>query len=220
MDGCLSPTRPYNRELQVTASFSYNSDLIGGNLMVRESRIIADLLLAKSDNAGWNHAIFDENCLQKNRPATAKRMAQAIRKRLEPLPVEFWWALRDGDDQLATQVSFFAAVHRNLLLLEFLETTLADAFASRAEGLARYQWDEFLADRVQRDSVVGNWSAYSKQKMGQVVYRMLMDVGVLAEKPSSGHTRRLQPLMLRPELEGLLEAHHYGRYLACFRALR
>ena len=209
-----------NREPLVTASFSYNSDLIGGNLMVRESRIIASLLLAKTDDAGWNHAILDENCLQKNRPATAKRMAQAIRKRLEPLPLEFWMALRDGDDQLATQVSFFAAVHRNLLLLEFLETTVADAFATRAEGLARYQWDEFLTDRSHRDPAVGEWSTSSKQKMGQVVYRMLIDVGVLAEKSSSGHNRSLQPLMLRPELDGLLETHYYGRYLACLRALR
>jgi len=204
----------------VTASFSYNSDLIGGNLMVRESRIIAELLLAKTDDAGWKQAILDENCLQKNRPATAKRMAQAIRKRLEPLPVECWLALRDGDDQLATQVSFFAAVHRNLLLLEFLETTLADAFATRAEGLARYQWDEFLDERAIRDQAVGEWSVSSRQKMGQVVFRMLIDVGVLAEKPSPGRIHSLQPLMLRPELEAQLEAHHYGRHLACLRALR
>ncbi|XKF16597.1 DUF1819 family protein [Halomonas sp. BLK-85] len=61
----------------MTASFSYNSDLIGGNLMVRESRFIAALLLEKTDDAGWQQAIMVDNCLQKNRPATAKRMAQS-----------------------------------------------------------------------------------------------------------------------------------------------
>lgn len=200
--------------------FQYHGDLIGGSLMVRESRLIAALLLEKADAAAWHQAIMVDNCLQKNRPATAKRMAQAIRKRLEPLTSEFWLALRDGDDQLATQVSFFAAVKRNLLLLEFLETTVADAFAARAEGLARYQWEEFLADRAQRDPAVGEWSASSKQKMGQVVFRMLKDVGILAEKAAPNGRHQLHPLMLRPELQALLEANHQRRYLSCLQALR
>ncbi|MGO2263485.1 BrxA family protein, partial [Halomonas sp.] len=53
--------------------FHYDSDLIGGSLMVRESRIVADLLLADVDDAAWKSAILDDNRLQKARPATAKR---------------------------------------------------------------------------------------------------------------------------------------------------
>lgn len=33
-------------------TFHYDSDLIGGSLMVRESRIVAELLLAGVDDAG------------------------------------------------------------------------------------------------------------------------------------------------------------------------
>ena len=64
-------------------TFRYDSDLIGGSLMVRESRIVADLLLSGTDQAAWKAAIHDENRLQKARPATARRMSQAIRKRLK-----------------------------------------------------------------------------------------------------------------------------------------
>ena len=113
-----------------TSNFHYNSDLIGGSLMVRESRIVAELLLAGVDDAAWNAAIIYENRLQKARPATARRMAQAIRKRLVRLPEPFWQVLHDGDDQLATQVAFCAALARNLLLVEFLETVVADAFVT------------------------------------------------------------------------------------------
>lgn len=200
--------------------FHYHGDLIGGSLMVRESRLIAALLLERVDAAAWRQAIMVDNCLQKNRPATAKRMAQAIRQRLAPLPTEVWQALRDGDDPLATQVAFYSAVRRNLLLLEFLETTVADAFAMRAEGLAPYQWEEFVAERAYRDPAVGKWSAASRQKMGQVVFRMLKDVGVLADTPSPGREYRLFPLMLRPELEALLETGHERRCLSCLQALR
>ena len=197
-------------------SFHYHSDLIGGSLMVRESRIVAELLLAGVDDTAWKAAIIDENRLQKARPATARRMAQAIRKRLERLPPPFWQALRDGDDQLATQVAFCAALARNLLLVEFLETVVADAFVTQAERLEPYQWADFLADRAYRDPAINGWTASSRRKMGQVVFRMLCEVGLMADS----RNRTLRPLMLRPELVNLLERHHLIRLRDCLRALR
>ena len=198
-----------------THDFHYDSDLIGGSLMVRESRIVADLLLAGADDAAWKASILDENCLQKTRPASAKRMAQAIRKRLERLPQPFWLALRDGDDQLATQVAFCAALARNLLLVEFLETVVADAFVIQSETLEPYQWDDFLADRAYRDPAITGWTASSRRKMGQVAFRMLCEVGLM----TNNRNRKLRPLLLRPEVVELLEQHHLERLLDCLRAL-
>ena len=63
--------------------FHYDSDLIGGSLMVRESRIIADLLLQQATAEQWQQAIQLENVLQKRTAASAQRNATAIRKRLE-----------------------------------------------------------------------------------------------------------------------------------------
>ena len=41
--------------------FNYDNDLVGGALMVRESRIIADLLLQQAKPEKWNQAIHVEN---------------------------------------------------------------------------------------------------------------------------------------------------------------
>ena len=70
----------------------------------------------------------------KRTPASAQRNATAIRKRLERLEPDFWKALRDGDDELATQVAFCGALERNLLLLEFMETVMRDAYISSVKG--------------------------------------------------------------------------------------
>lgn len=184
--------------------------------MVRESRAVADLLLSNADEGQWHQAIIIDNRLQKNRPATAKRAGQAVRKRLEKLEPPFWQALRDGDDQLATQVSFCAAMARNLLLVEFLESVVADAFLTHAESLQAYQWDEFLAERAHRDEAIAGWADSSKRKMGQVVYRMLAEVSILA----SSRSRKLQPLLLRPEVKSLLETYQHERLQTCCRRLR
>lgn len=191
--------------------FSYDSDLIGGSLLVREARIIADLLLSKADDAEWKRVIQTENRLQKRSPATAKRQASALRKRLERLDEPFWRALRDGDDELATQVAFVAALERNLLLVEFVETVLKDAFILRAEKLAQYQWMDFLEDRSHRDPSIAAWTESSKKKMGQVAFRILAEVGLL----QSTRSLRLQNILVRPEVNVLLEDSRRYRLKAC-----
>lgn len=191
--------------------FSYDNDLIGGSLLVRESRVIAELLLANADDVEWKQAVQEENRLQKRSLASAKRQARAIRQRLERLDNPFWRAIRDGDDELATQVAFVAALERNLLLVEFLETVVRDAFTLRAEKLAQYQWLDFLEDRAHRDPTIEEWTESSKKKMGQVVFRILAEVGLL----QSTRSLRLQHMLVRPEVNVLLEDGRRYRIKAC-----
>ena len=192
-------------------SFHYDSDLIGGSLQVRESRIVADLLLQDASPEQWHEVIQQQNRLQKRAPASAKRVAQAIRKRLERLDAPFWRAIRDGDDELATQVVFCSALERNLLLVEFIETVLKDAFVTRAGVLESYHWNEFLDERSHRDSAITTWTESSRKKMAQVVYRMLTEVGLL----KSTRNMKLQNLMIRSEVRVLLDDSYRNRIKAC-----
>ena len=192
-------------------SFHYDSDLIGGSLQVRESRIVADLLLQDASPEQWHEVIQQQNRLQKRAPASAKRVAQAIRKRLERLDAPFWRAICDGDDELATQVVFCSALERNLLLVEFIETVLKDAFVTRAGVLESYHWNEFLDERSHRDSAITTWTESSRKKMAQVVYRMLTEVGLL----KSTRNMKLQNLMIRSEVRVLLDDSYRNRIKAC-----
>ncbi len=191
--------------------FSYDSDLIGGSLLVREARIIADLLFSKADDSEWKRVIQTDNRLQKRSPATAKRQASALRKRLERLDEPFWRTLRDGDDELASQIAFVAVLERNLLLVEFVETVLRDAFILKTEKLVQYQWMDFLEDRAHRDPAIGTWTESSKKKMGQVAFRILAEVGLL----QSTRSLRLQNVLVRPEVNVLLEDSRRYRIKAC-----
>jgi len=183
----------------------------GGSLMVRESRIIAELLLRDITPEQWEELICVENVLQKRTPSSAKRNARAIRKRLERLDPVFWKALRDGDDELATQVAFCSALERNLLLIEFLETVVRDAYLSRNETLEPYLWLDFLEDRANRDPDIHDWKESTKKKMGQVAFRMLAEVGYVKDTK----TLELQHVVIRPELRVLLDDHYRHRLVTC-----
>lgn len=193
------------------SGFSYDSDLIGGSLQVRESRIVAGLMLEHASEEEWHQAIMVENRLQKRAPATAKRIGQSIRKRLERMEPEFWRALRDGDDDLATQVAFCAALERNLLLVEFMERVVSDAYLTHAEKLELYEWDEFLEDCAHRDQAIHDWTTSSRKKMGQVVFRMLAEMGFLKDTRSL----TLQNVIIRPEVKAMLADNYKQRLMDC-----
>lgn len=190
--------------------FSYNSDLNGGSLMVRESRIIARLLLQGASADDWQQTIQINNELQKRTPATAKRFAKVIRSRLELLEPEFWKALRDGDDELATQVSFVSALERNLLLLEFMEHAVKDAYLAHEEKIEAYRWTDFLEDCGNKDAQIYAWKDSTKYKMGTVVFRMLSEAGYL----ENARTKKLQNVLIRPEVKDMLENTFRKRLLA------
>lgn len=192
-------------------TFHYDSDLNGGSLMVRESRVIADLLINEVTTEQWDKAIRIENVLQKRTPASAKRNATAIRKRLERLEPEFWRALRDGDDELATQIAFCGTLERNLLLIEFMETVIRDAYLSRAEKLDAFIWEDFLEERSHRDLSICDWKESTRKKMGQVVFRILTEMGYLR----SSRNLVLQHVVIRPEVRIMLEDHYKQRIKMC-----
>lgn len=192
-------------------AFRYDSDMAGGSLMVRESRIVAGLLLDGVTPEQWEEAILVQNRLQKRTAASARRIARAVRQRLERLEPAFWRALRDGDDELATQVAFCGALERNLLLVEFMETVVRDAFRSSAGNLEVYQWTDFLEDRSHRDPTIGDWTESTQKKTGQVAFRMLAEVGYL----KSTRKLELQHVVVRPEVRMLLEEHYQQRIKQC-----
>ena len=191
--------------------FAYNSDLNGGSLMVRESRVIAGLLLNSATADEWHQEIQVDNVLQKRSPATAKRNAHAIRKRLELMEPEFWRAIRDGDDELATQVTFAAALERNLLLVEFMEKVVKDLYAIQADKIEFYLWLDFLEDCGNRDKKILDWQELTKKRMGQAVFKMLIDVGFL----DNAKSKCLQAVVVRPEVKNMLENTFKQRLLAC-----
>lgn len=193
------------------ADFRYDSDLTGGSLMVRESRVIADLLLSDADADAWDDVIRVENRLQKPTQASAKRNALAIRKRLDRLEPEFWRVIRDGDDELATQASFCAALERNLLLVEFIESVVKDAYTIQSPTLEFYLWEEFLDQQAQRAYEIHDWKPTSRKKMGQVAYRILAEVGYL----KSTRNPLLQRVMVRPEIRAMLDDSYRQRIKKC-----
>ncbi|WP_256643587.1 DUF1819 family protein [Stenotrophomonas sp. 9(2022)] len=185
----------------------YQADLSAGSLMLPESRIIAGLLLQRLDDAAWQHALRVENVLQKSAPATAVRQARLIRLRLESIDASVWSVIRDGDNEMATQLLFAAALKHSELFKDFLREVVADHVRRLEHSLSVTVWESFLHDCAARDPAVATWSNSTRKKLLQVIIRILAEARYL----ESTRSLRLLPPHLHPVVRRSLLAAGEGQ---------
>lgn len=189
----------------------YTATITSASLRLRESRIIADLLLKAVDDELWNQAIFQENRLQIKSTVSIPRISRLLRARLEPLGEGLWKMVRDGDRELATQAVFAGAVKHSRLLGDFMDITLREQRASFAKKLEHRMWNDYIAGCLGRDPEMPQWSDATLARLRSAVFSMLAEAGYLKDTRSL----LLQTVFVDPRLAAYLQARGENYVLRC-----
>lgn len=179
---------------------TYVGDLVGGGLMIRESRLIAELLITSPDNQAWNEAIKQQNILQKSTPATATRNAETIRRRIQPFGFEFYVLLQHGSNELCAQLMMASVLHNSPILGDFMRSVIIEAKRLYRDQLEANDWADFWQERSRLFpgmAAMANSSAYKVQKMA---FKCLAEAGYI----QNTRQRKLQNVYLLPEVSAFL----------------
>lgn len=147
--------------------------------MLAESRKIAELLLTHPTEEEWTYAVKIENILQKKTPSTAYRQAQLIRKRLVTLNDEGLKLIASGEMEVAIQLLMAAAIKHSRMLEDFLRDVYAKQLRRMELALNDHLWDEFWVECTHRDAEIEEWSATTKNKLFEVIVRILVEAKYL-----------------------------------------
>jgi hypothetical protein len=194
----------------------YRADIGGGTLQLTESRKVASLLLNDPADNAWLSAIESDNVLQKTSPATAKRIASLIRARLETMDAGLWRIVRDGNRETAMQAIFAASIKHSPLLGDFIDLMVRDRFRGFHENLPKSLWAEYLEICRSREPTMPVWKDSTTKKLGEHVYRILLEAGVIADAKS----HRLRRISVVPHLKDYLLAHDERYVLRCLEAVQ
>ncbi|AUI88835.1 hypothetical protein BS333_20900 (plasmid) [Vibrio azureus] len=178
----------------------YLGDLIGGSLMIRESQIIADLLLKNPTPDEWNEAIAVDNILQKPSAASAKRNASTVRKRLNGLNDEYLQKLAYSGAEEATQLMFAATLINSPLLADFMRIVVTDAKRMYRESLNVDDWTHFWEERTRLYPALADMSEASTYKIAQVAFKVIADAGYI----DSTKNKKLMNIYVSPDVRELL----------------
>lgn len=179
--------------------------------MPLESKRVAALLLTHPDDTAWREAIEVQNILQKKTPATARRQATLIRKRLTTLDAKAWEMITTREGEVVNQLLLVASVKHSLLLGDFLRRVYADHQRRLETNLSATDWQDFLTESAHHDAAVANWTDGTKAKLFQVIVRILVEAKYL----DSARSMKLTPASLHPDVERYLRKHHESYVLEC-----
>lgn len=191
----------------------YNAEISAGSLMPTESRRIAELLLTNPTEEQWDAALKDENLLQK-KPSTARRQARLIRNRLDTLEAEGLAMVVEGDSELRGQTLLASAIRHSQLLADFMRDVYIADLRKLERSLSHRQWDAFLEECAHRDEAVAGWAESTREKMFQVVVRILAEAKYLDSTRKMG----LTPPMIHPRISRYLQRLGDAKTLALMEA--
>ena len=190
---------------------TYNAEISAGSLLSLESKRIAALLLMQPDEAAWRLAIETDNILQKKTPATARRQATLIRKRLTTLDAQGWKLIAERESEVQIQVLLAAAIKHSSLLGDFLRSVYALRQRRLEPALAPQDWPDFLAECAHHDPAVALWTDSTRAKLFQVIVRVLVEAKYL----DNARSLRLTPRSLHPDVRRYLSERHETYVLDC-----
>lgn len=189
----------------------YAANITKGSLKLRESRIVASLLLRGIKDDKWKQEIEQNNILQARSASTATSLAGFLRARLEQFDSPLWLLVRDGDRILATQALLACAVKHSALLRDFMDLKLRDEYRKFSPTLPANAWSEFLEECRGRDPGVSEWHESTRRRLRSTVFQILAQSGYLADTSS----RELRPVTLLPELSHYLREKGENHLFRC-----
>jgi hypothetical protein len=162
----------------------YTATITAASLRLRESRIIADLLLQRVSPDDWNKAVIDQNILQMGSPSSMRIVSRLLKARLEPLGEGLWEMVRDGGRELALQATFAGALKNSRLLSDFMDIAYREQRAIFAKCLDSRVWLDFIAGCRGRDPEMPHWTDATLSKLRSAIFSILAEVGYLQDTKS------------------------------------
>ena len=162
----------------------YTATITTASLRLRESRLVADLLLQAVSDEAWKEAIVEQNALQMGSVETIKKISRLLRARLEPLGEGLWKMVRDGGIEQATQAALAGTVKNSRLLGDFMDLTMREQRALYAKKLEDRIWNDYIAGCRGRDPDMPNWSDATVARLRSAVFSMLAEAGYLQDTRS------------------------------------
>ncbi|MGB9180978.1 MAG: DUF1819 family protein [Pyrinomonadaceae bacterium] len=196
---------------KVPASPRYNAEIVAGALMISESRQIARQLLDGVTNSELKKLLVEDNILQKRSPSTALRQAALIKKRLQLVNGELLGIIANGTREVATQSLLATAIKHNKLLGDFMLRVVKEHWLAYEKQLKRSDWPRFLEECQHIDPTVLTWSKATRQKIGQVVVRCLIE----ARYVDSARSLQITPVHIYGEVLDYLRRNDEQYVLTC-----
>lgn len=176
----MTPRAPLNFKLSFTAA----------SLRPELARIVAESYLKLGDWGLTKEHILASNALQCRSASSAIRMERELSQRLETLTVDQIKLLAQATAEDRAAIAWLAACKHIRFVFEFATEVLRDKLAAHDSNLRHSDYEVYVESKGLTHPEIAQLTVSSKNKIRQVMLRMLNEAGLLAKGNSLGTIQR------------------------------
>jgi len=185
--------------MPTTDPHSYKLGFTAASLRPELARILADHYLELGD---WNLAkdrALSANALQCRSTGSAIRLERELRQRLETLTINQITLLAQATAEDRAAIAWLAACKHIRFAFEFAAEVLRDKLTSHDPVLRHSDYESYAENKALDHPELVQLTTSSKNKIRQVLLRMLTEAGLLVKGASLGTIQRptLSPAVMR-----------------------
>lgn len=200
---------------------TYNGSLTREQFLLREMRVTARTLIQEHlDQERASQRICADNLYQYPTEREQRSIARACTRRLMGVSSDTMTreALIDlvanGSSEQAAQAVVYALMCDNRLVWEFMTILVAERYSAHDLTLTNQDITSFVNGIAASNETVAGWSDATRNKIRQVLNRMLVDAGF----KENVRTSELLPVYLDAEVAHIMQANGDAPALAAFGA--
>jgi hypothetical protein len=185
--------------MSVNATHSYNLSFTAASLRPELARIVAEYYVELGD---WDLAkaqILSSNALQCRSMGSAIRLERELRQRLDKLTVEQITLLTQATAEDRAAIAWLAVCKHILFAFEFTAEVLRDKLTAHDPVLRHSDYETYIESKALTHPELSKLTPSSKNKIRQVLMKMLTEAGLLAKETPPGMIQRppLSPAVIR-----------------------
>lgn len=185
----------------------YRISFTSGSLYHYESVKLAELYLSLGDWEEVRDHALHSNVLQARTESTAKRTCREAIARLKTLNAEELAFLAEASQQDQAHLLWVAVCRLYRFIADFAVEVLRERFIVMKLDLGFDDFDAFYNRKAEWHDELDNASATTRDKLRQVLFRMLREAGLLARD------RTINAVLLSPALIELLRQSNPDEFL-------
>ena len=177
----------------------FNLSFTAASLRPELARIVAEHYLAAGDWVLAKQRILSSNALQCRSASSAVRLERELRQRLGTLTPDQLVLIAQATAEDRSAIAWLAVCKWVRFAFEFASEVLRDKLAAHDPILRPSDYEAYVENKSVCHPELANLTASSKNKVRQVLLRMLAEAGLLATGTALGTIQRptLSPTVVR-----------------------
>jgi hypothetical protein len=181
----------------MSKELQYSASLTSDAFLYYELKQILKLKIQGLTDDGIRKNVIEENIFQYKSKESTNRIVSSVMKRVKVLDDYLINLIINEPMEVGKIINLYCIMKTSRLFFEFMNEVISEKLEYNYETLEKKDLNIFFTAKAEQSEIVAGWSETTKNKLKQVILKILSEVHVLEDTKSDKLNRLIIPIELK-----------------------